>query len=175
MDRKLKIVYYHGYNSYLPQQRRNILEQYGSLKAPAIDYLKFPSIDLFLKEHAEPASGDTDIFVGSSMGGLTAYHAALRYDIACLLFNPAFYFNNFPIVPLPEYKGSKFTRTTMTYIVLGEKDTVVDCDQNLKFIQDYVIEPKTVFTEPTMEHITPNEIFRKHVENFYNLITTNTQ
>lgn len=171
--KKLNIVYYHGYNSYLPQARRYVLEQAGTVRAPDIDYFNFPSIDVFLNTHAGPDVNNTDVFVGVSMGGLVAYHAAVRYNLPCLLFNPAFYFNGFPVIPLTEYTNHKVVRTSLSYIVSGRKDYVIDFNVNQKFIQEHIIEPKMLFTEPTMEHLIPHEIFKSHFESFYHLINGN--
>lgn len=86
------------------------------------------------------------------------------------LFNPAFYFNGFPVIPLTEYTNHKLARTALSYIVLGRKDHVIDFNVNHKFIEEYIPEPKTLIIEPTMEHLIPNEIFKLHFESFCRLI-----
>ena len=81
----MKILYLHGLDSYLQDDRRAVLTPYGEIFAPTIDYRNAPNLFAELqKEYAE-----VDVLIGSSLGGLIVYYLAQKLGKPCLLFNPA--------------------------------------------------------------------------------------
>ena len=81
----MKILYLHGLDSFLQDDRRTVLSPYGEIFAPTIDYRNAPN--LFAELQTKYASAD--ILIGSSLGGLVVYYLAQKLGKPCLLFNPA--------------------------------------------------------------------------------------
>ncbi len=164
---KRQILYYHGLDSFLSNEKREILERFGSVKAPIFDYRCIKGnleTELFDPDYIL----DIDIVIGSSLGGLVAYLASEGNNIPCLLFNPALYKNilDWDIVQTPD-PFTAHSRNKLAYIVLGEKDDVVVFEDNRKYIEKYVHEPKQVIIEPHLLHQIPVDIFEKHVEQVF--------
>ena len=77
-----KILYLHGLDSTLQDDRRAVLAPYGEIVAPVLDYRNTP--DLFstlVRDYA-----DVTAIIGSSAGGLVAYYLAQALLKPCLLF-----------------------------------------------------------------------------------------
>jgi predicted esterase YcpF (UPF0227 family) len=120
---KQYILYLHGLEGKLSEEKRNVLLQFGYVSTPDIDYRK-PKILLNLVEICKTA----DIIIGSSMGGYTGYFLSLIFDKPCLLFNPAF-----PYRPVnPDFSGVEIPKSKKadTTIVLGNKDLVIKFEDN---------------------------------------------
>lgn len=164
---KRQILYYHGLDSFLSNEKREILERFGSVKAPIFDYRN-------IKGNLETELFNTDfvlninVVIGSSLGGLVAYLASERNNIPCLLFNPALYKNilDWDIVQTSD-PSTPHSRNKLAYIVLGEKDDVVVFEENRKYIEKNVRDPKQVVIEQDMLHRIPVDIFEKHVEQVF--------
>ena len=82
----MNILYLHGLMSKLSPEKRKVLEQYGEVFAPDINYPK---------KHIQPAEilkqyPDTEfnVIIGSSMGALNAYIISENIGRPALLFNP---------------------------------------------------------------------------------------
>lgn len=91
---KYNILYYHGFGSRLSPQKRLVLERFGEVVASLIDYHAVGNIDNAIEQYADKLIEEIDLIIGSSMGGLTGYHVAQKYDVPSLFFNPAFYHNS---------------------------------------------------------------------------------
>ncbi len=162
---KYNILYYHGFGSQLSPQKRLILERFGDVVAPLIDYQAVGIIDNAIEQYADKLIKDIDLIIGSSMGGLMGYHVAQKYNVPCLIFNPAFCHNSLGWVK-DSVTGSDNNRTAMAYIVLGRKDEVILYTPNLNFIETHISEPKRIITENNMGHQIPLNLFEKHGEFF---------
>ena len=82
----MNILYLHGLMSKLSPEKRKVLEKYGSVFAPDIDYKS---------KHIQPIEilkqfPDTEfnVVIGSSMGGLNGYIISENIGRPALLFNP---------------------------------------------------------------------------------------
>ncbi|PRX38765.1 alpha/beta hydrolase family protein [Salegentibacter salegens] len=81
----MKILYLHGLNSKLSDEKREVLEEYGQVFAPDIDYSdKHFQPDLILKEFPNTEFNEV---MGSSMGALNAYAISEIIGRSALLFN----------------------------------------------------------------------------------------
>ena len=86
--KKTKILYLHGLDSHLTDEKRKILENHFEVVAPQINYRE--NITLF-QELSEILTTNKDIeaVIGSSMGGCFSYYLSLYHTLPGLLFNPA--------------------------------------------------------------------------------------
>ncbi len=55
-------------------QKRLILEGFGNVVAPLIDYQALGKIDDTIEKYADKLIKEIDFIIGSSMGGLVGYH-----------------------------------------------------------------------------------------------------
>lgn len=116
----MNILYLHGLKGKLKDEERDILQKYGKVFAPDIDYnLKHVQPELIL----ESLKGtEINAIVGSSMGALNSYIISDVIGRPSLLFNPplAKYIDNNKI-RAHYLKGSSFKQ-----IVLSGLDDIVD-------------------------------------------------
>jgi hypothetical protein len=80
------ILYFHGLDSFLSGEKEIILQRFGTVISPLIDYKETGSINKVIDLYADKIIADVDIVIGSSMGGLVAYHVSQKYDVPCLLW-----------------------------------------------------------------------------------------
>lgn len=163
----MKILYLHGLDSFLQDDRREVLQQYATVFAPVLDYKNTPNLFQTLQEEYH----DVDAIVGSSAGGLVTYYLAQALQKPCLLFNPALAFRSeMPIV-------TNFNRSYSQYmqIVIGLQDEVILPWQSLELLRDDISENQNVEIHliNKMEHSYPIEIFRKETKFFIKMIHQN--
>ena len=80
------ILYLHGLESSNICDKVDFLKENANVVAPSIDYSD-PGLEeklFYIVEKFEP-----DVIIGSSMGGYVGMMLANKYDIDCVLFNPA--------------------------------------------------------------------------------------
>lgn len=159
----MNILYLHGLNGNLTEDKRLILERYANVEAPAIDYEKNPDSLMSLYTHYKDAN--IDIIIGSSMGGFAGFHLCRLFQLPALLFNPALVersvYQNIP--ETPETNDSSIS------IVLGAKDEVVDPRITLTFLvnslgqsQDYSLKIRH-----NLEHRIPLAVFEEEIALFF--------
>jgi len=163
MITKYNILYLHGLEGWLSEEKRTIIEQFGNCFAPTIDYRK-PKIfnelhDLFLDKNI-------DIIMGSSMGGYCGYLLSLCYDTPALIFNPAFPYRSVdPDITGVEIPQKKQNTTT---IVLGKKDNLIKYKDNFAYIKNNFAKNEYELIEiDSLEHRIPNDIFQECVSDFF--------
>ena len=156
----MNILYLHGLNSKLSDPKRKILEQYGKVFAPDIEYSdKHFQPGLILKQFP---NSEFNVVMGSSMGALNAYAISEIIGRPALLFNP-------PLIKYSEIKlNYKFTRgLSPKQILLGGSDDVVNAAETLNFLgknlQKSELDIKVL---PELGHRIPMDIFNDQVEEF---------
>lgn len=159
----MNILYLHGLESKLSLQKRESLERYGKVFAPALDYHNNPaSIESILLEYS---NADINAVIGSSMGGFAAYYVSSALRCPALLFNPALKHRSVEqhIPPLEEAVQS-YKR-----IVLGLQDDVVDPSHTLTFIAENLNREAGLELKlrPRMEHRVEINIFQEELEKFF--------
>ncbi len=159
----MNILYLHGLKSTLKEKKRRILENYGNVFAPDIDYSK---------EHIQPLQIlqnypdiEINVIIGSSMGALNGYIISDWIGRPALLFNP-------PLSKHPEninLPKEKFTRVASSkQILLGGKDDVVDPKETLAFLSDHLQEDELELKiYPGLGHRIPLELFEEQVSHFF--------
>jgi uncharacterized protein len=168
----INILYYHGLDSVLSDEKRKILENFGNVIAPTFDYKNMPVETVLTDVLDINYEWDVDVVIGSSFGGLMAYTIARLKDMKCLLFNPALYDNSlgWDMDVIVDKKRYNTTRTELAYIVLGMKDRVVDYKKNVKYIKKHVNAPYNLNSDPELEHRIPVDIFEEHVKCFFQTV-----
>ncbi len=159
-----KILYFHGLDSFLSDDKKIILEKYGIVEAPVTNYREF-NIYQFLDPLLKT---DATVVTGSSFGGYIGYTLAQQVNLPCLLFNPALIGRS---INAEYVKGNEpAIMTSLSYIVLGKKDEVINCAENFDYISKNVKGPKKIIIEETLAHRIPLDIFEKHVAKFFQIL-----
>jgi len=158
----MNILYLHGLKSKLNDEKLEILEKYGKVFAPDINYdLKHVQPELIL----ESLKGtEINVIIGSSMGALNSYIISDSIGRPALLFNPplAKYIDNNPI-RVNYIKGNSFKQ-----IVLGGVDDIVDPKETLKFLANHIQkEELDIHIEPRLGHRIPPEFFETQTKIFF--------
>lgn len=159
----MNILYLHGLESKLSPEKRNLLEKYGEVYAPDVDYYKDPkAIENILKKYA---GLDIDAVVGSSMGGFAGYYISDELDRPALLFNPALKSRSVK----QEFPDGGSASKSFKQLVIGARDEVVMPGDTLSFISTKLNVGTEYFfhIRPEMEHRTPVEIFEEELESFF--------
>jgi predicted esterase YcpF (UPF0227 family) len=161
----MNILFLHGLESKLSTPKRAILETYGKVIAPDIDYKSNPNTIQSLYE--EYHNQDINAIIGSSMGGFAAYHIANSLGVCALLYNPALPYRNDieQIIPatLP-YNNSAFIR-----IVLGAQDDIIKAKDNLNYLAQHS-NPKTdydISIKRGLAHQIPIDVFEQETKAFF--------
>jgi hypothetical protein len=158
----MNILYLHGLNSKLNDEKRDILEKYGKVFAPDIDYtLKHVQPELILESLKGTA---INVIIGSSMGALNSYIISDIIGRPSLLFNPplAKYIDNNQI-RAHYLKGNAFKQ-----IVLGGVDDTVDPKETLYFLANHIQkEELDIHIDPRLGHRIPTELFKVQTKIFF--------
>jgi predicted esterase YcpF (UPF0227 family) len=164
----MNILYLHGLESKLSDEKRAILETYGTVIAPDLEYKSNPNVIQNLYD--EFVNQDINTIIGSSMGGFVGFHLANSMGICSLLYNPALpYRNNIEqTIPssLPE------NQSLLMRIVLGGHDDIIKANDNLDFLaQNY--NQKTDYTiviKNDLAHQIPVDVFEEETKAFFNML-----
>jgi len=157
----MNILYLHGLQSKLSAEKRQVLEHFGTVFAPNINYEnRYIQPTTILEQYPET---EFHVILGSSMGGLNAYIISENIGRPALMFNP----------PLSRYKPysfqTKFAKGQVYhYFRLGGKDEVVDPSISLRFLSHRITEAECqISIDPNLGHRIPLNIFSKDVEEFF--------
>ena len=161
-----KILYLHGLDSFLQDDRKQVLEKFAQVEAPILDYLNTPN----LFESLIKIYSNVKAIIGSSAGGLVAYYLAQKLQKPCLLFNPAMsYRTNIPF-------SISFDTNYIDYmqIVLGMQDERISFSESLKIIQADISNKQNIVFHiiNSIAHSYPIEIFEQECRFFFEKINT---
>lgn len=159
----MNILYIHGLDSKLSAEKRDILERFGKVHAPDINYYENKNaINSILDYYPEV---EIDIVMGSSMGAFAGYHVADILDRPALLFNPALEHRSVEQY-IPEVTGS---HSKLKHIILGQQDEVVSPRDTLDYLMNN-LNPVThlhLHLVPRMGHNIPVKFFEEEVSAFF--------
>lgn len=161
----MNILYLHGLESKLSLAKRKVLEQFGSVFAPNLDYFNEENtIALLFQEYKNQK---IDVIIGSSIGGFAGFYLAQLLQKPAFLFNPALKERSVPqIIPSEE----NFLSTELT-LLLGKKDDVVPNEKTLNFLIDYQTESKIeMLFDENLAHGIPLNIFENRLKTYLNSI-----
>ncbi|MFD0976550.1 YqiA/YcfP family alpha/beta fold hydrolase [Salinimicrobium gaetbulicola] len=159
----MNILYLHGLKSKLNDEKRRILEKYGKVFAPDIDYSgKHIQPQQILRNYPDT---QFNVVIGSSMGALNGYIISNQIGRPALLFNP----------PLGKYAIAEFsleprftTGLSPKQLLLGGKDDVVDPKETLTFLSDHLQEHELeIKIDPNLGHRIPLDLFKEQVSYFF--------
>ena len=164
-------LYLHGLESKLNPAKREILENFGAVIAPDMDYHQNPDIfEMLLDLHKKH---NFDVVIGSSMGGFMSYYFANTTSCPALLFNPALQqkivVQNMPVL-------NPTNASSLLHFALGGKDTVVPANSNLRWLSENRM-PTTEFKislHSKMEHQISLDIFKLEVVAFFQQLDLKT-
>lgn len=162
----MNILYIHGLDGSLSDEKRKILARFGCVSAPAIDYRNdVNSISKLIKEYKNK---NIDIVIGSSLGGFAAYHVANALQKSALLFNPALAQRSI-LQEVPEYTNPN---QSFKQIVLGAQDEIVDPVGTFQFLSQTLDTPVDywVHFRQDLAHQIPVLIFEEEVMRFFSNI-----
>jgi len=161
----MNILFLHGLESKLSPPKRAILEIYGKVITPVIDYKSNPNVieNLYDEYHNQ----DINAIIGSSMGGFTAYHLANSLGICALLYNPALPYRNDieQIVP----KTLPINNSAFMRVVLGAQDDVIKAKDNLVYLAEHS-NPETdydISIKKDLAHQIPIDVFEQEAKAFF--------
>lgn len=164
----MKMLFLHGLESKLNDEKRAMLEKYGDVSAPDLDYSNNSSIIKTLYDKYETEGFDA--IVGSSMGGFTGFYLASQLGIPALLFNPALAYRS--VVQDVPKQIQPFAQPL--HIVLGKLDPIVKFSDTKDFLRQYNIEHDvTVRLRDDLEHRIPAPIFEQEIETFFQVLQKN--
>lgn len=161
---KKNILYLHGLESKLSDEKRKILEPLGNIIAPDMDYFSNPKMFQWLYETYK--SEKIDCIIGSSMGGFMGYYLAMAFNCKSLLFNPAL-LQRSVLQEIPENLKPK--DKTSYHLVLGWDDKIVPAKDTMNFIKQNGFSNinYNVNLTPNLGHQIPINIFKEKVVNFF--------
>ncbi len=158
----MNILYLHGLDSNLSIEKRQILEKFGTVFAPDLDYRSNSNMISFLENEYE--NKNIDAIVGSSMGGFTGFYLSKMLQIPALLFNPALPYRTVHqnITVIEQANKQKLQ------IVIGKQDDVILAKDNLEFISkllssDYDIR---LHVNEELGHSIPLDVFQNEINLF---------
>lgn len=159
----MNILYLHGLDSKLSPEKRSILEKYGKVFAPDLDYYQNPNaIESVLEMFPDV---DINTVIGSSMGGFAAYHVSNALLRPALLFNPAL-MKRSVAQNIPEDNNNY---NNLKQIVIGQIDDVVSPADTLSFLSENFNPVTEIYLhlQPKLGHSIPVELFEEEVERFF--------
>lgn len=161
----MNILYLYGLDSKLSPEKRAVLENYGNVITPSVDYY---SEERAIESIIEEVKNEKiDAVIGSSMGGFAGYYISTLLEVPSLLFNPALEKRSVD-QKVPQWFISK--RTNKKFL-LGAIDDVIDPGDTLKFLSRSFNEHTNfhIHIMPGLTHNIPVEVFKVEVRNFFQL------
>lgn len=128
----MNILYLHGLESKLSPEKRQILEKFGNIIAPNLDYKSNPNIIQYL--YGEFKNQSINAIIGSSMGGFAGYYLAKSLGVRAMLYNPALPYRTSIEQFVPEIVAKN--PLSDLRIVLGGLDDVIKAKDNLAFLAE---------------------------------------
>lgn len=161
----MTILYLHGLESKLSEQKREVLERFGTVIASDLDYYNNPDVfGSLLKGNEEQKF---DVVIGSSMGGFMGYYLANTISCPALLFNPAL-----PHRPVPQNVPAinPLYAASLLHFALGGQDDIIKAKDNLKWLSENRLSNNEIkiSIHSKMGHPIPLDAFKLEVTEFFN-------
>ena len=159
----MNILYLHGLKSKLKKEKRKVLEKFGNVFAPDIDYSSGDAQHLPILQSYP--NTEFNVIIGSSMGALNAYIISNWIGRPALLFNPPLAKHPWSVM-LPEERFIK--SDSPKQLLLGGKDEVVDPQETLTFLGKHLQEHELeIKIDPYLGHRIPLDLFKEQVTYFF--------
>lgn len=163
----MNILFLHGLESKLSEEKRLILEKYGNVIAPDLDYkTNANNIEYLYNIYG---NHNIDVIIGSSMGGFAGYYLANILNVRCLLYNPALPYRGTTEQIVPSQFSME--NSSSMRIVLGAQDTVIKAKDNLAFLAQHVSDKidYTLKIRTDLAHQIPVEVFEEETIAFFEM------
>lgn len=161
----MNILFLHGLESKLSEPKRAILEKYGQVIAPDLDYKSNPNMIEFLFNTYQ--NQKIDVIIGSSMGGFAGYYLAQLLNLPSMLYNPALPYRNTieQIVP----SNIPMNHPKSMRIILGGQDNVIKTKDNLAFLAENCTDKTdyTIVILKDLAHQIPFDVFKKETRIYF--------
>lgn len=161
----MNILFLHGLESKLSDEKRAVIESYGTVFAPDLEYKSNPNVIQNLYD--EFVNQEINAIIGSSMGGFVGFHLANSMGICALLYNPALPYRNNVEQIIPS--SLPINQSLLMRIVLGGQDDIIKTKDNLAFLAQNC-NPKTDYTiviKNDLAHQIPVDIFEEETKAFF--------
>lgn len=161
----MNILYLHGLMGRLNEEKRKILEKYGKVFAPDIDYHNDSnSIENLVRRYYDQKE-EINVVIGSSMGGFAGWHVSKALQRPALLFNPALAQRSVE-QNIPVYEDSSLN---FKQLVLGVSDDVVDPSGTMHFLAKELpgAADIKIHLHQHLAHRIPVDVFEEEVEGFF--------
>lgn len=161
----MNILFLHGLESKLSNEKKAILETYGTVIAPDVEYKSNPNVIQNLYD--EFKNQDINTIIGSSMGGFVGFHLANSFGICALLYNPALPYRNSIEQIIPN--NLQLKESPLMQIILGGQDEIIKAKDNFAFLAQNC-NPKTDYTiviKNDLAHQIPVEVFKEQTVEFF--------
>lgn len=156
----MRILYLHGLESKLSAEKRLILEDFGEVVAPDLDY--FVDENCISLVYEKYKNEKFDVIIGSSMGGFAGFYLSQMMNKPAFLFNPALKERSV----FQEIPNGNFHKTKIT-ILLGAKDDVVPNEKTFSFLENYKTDSQiTILINQEMAHGVPISVFKNELSNY---------
>ncbi|HLW32057.1 MAG TPA: YqiA/YcfP family alpha/beta fold hydrolase [Aequorivita sp.] len=162
----MNILYFHRLDSSLGSEKRAILEKYGKVFSPAIDYrVEFNSIEMLVEQFKNQK---IDVVIGSNMGGFVGYYVADAYQKPALLFNPSLTKRSVR-QKIPIYKAPPLG---FKQLVLGIRSDRIDPRGTLEFLSKnlQVYTNYRIHIRQNLGHEIPIDVFKEEVVEFFKFL-----
>lgn len=160
----MNILYFHGLESKLSDEKRTILEKYGTVIAPDLDYKSNPNMieHLYNTYHNQKI----DVIIGSSMGGFVGYHLSNMLGLQSMFYNPALPNRSIEQI-IPSHLAKN--HPSIMRFVLGGQDTVIKAIDNLVFLSQNITDKTdyAIILEHDLGHQIPIEVFGEQSKLFF--------
>lgn len=159
----MNILFLHGLESPLTIDKKNILEKYGNVFAPDLNYKSNPNMIQFLYDEYQNQS--IDVIIGSSMGGFAGFYLSKFLKLPALLFNPALPYHateqNIP--------NTEIVHQHLIQFVLGLQDETIKAEDNLSYILNFVPRANDIRIHllKDLVHRIPITVFESEVNLFF--------
>ena len=159
----MNILYLHGLDSKLSDEKRKILEQFGNIYSPNLDNYEDKNTIQTVLDHCSGIQ--LDVVMGSSMGGFAGYYVADMLQKPALLFNPAL--KERPVQQEFPQKSNKYS--VLKQIVLGQVDDVINPHDTLKYLMMNPCSVTHLYLHlvPELGHNIPVPFFEEEVKAFF--------
>lgn len=158
----MNIIYLHGLDSKLSDEKRKVLEGFGKVYSPDLNYYKDENAVQTVLHFCSALQ--IDVVMGSSMGGFAGYHVSNALDTPALLFNPALLKRSVE-QKVPELESVN----TFKHIVLGQIDDVISPNDTMNYLMKD-LNSKThlhLHLVPNLGHNIPVPFFQEEVAAFF--------
>ena len=149
----------------LNEEKRAILENYGQVFAPEIDYQNdHQSIANLVEKYANQKE-EINVVIGSSMGGFAGWYVSKALQRPALLFNPALASHSVH-QEVPVYEDSSLN---FRQVVLGAGDDVINPADTLQFISKQLpgASDIRIHLRQHLAHRIPVDVFEDEVGRFF--------